>query len=323
MDLERAIGRLPEGCRAAFLLHDVEGFEHQEVARILGVSQGTSKSQVHKARMKLRAMLSPHRAGVRGGDPNVERMNCHHYEAALSEYIDGALQGSDQPEDAALLDGVERHLAGCERCRAIVEDLHTLRDAARTLEPHVPPAHVWTRIASETSISSRRPGWAILPPAVRWQPLAAAAATGARARRIVDRMAPGHRAGAAPATAARPQGQPPDPALVQDVETELRLAEEHYVRAIAGLETIAKSEGSELDPQTAEVLQANLTVIDAAIGESRAALQTEPSSDVARSSLFEGLRRKVTLLQDTIALINEMRKGNQEGAARIVSGLNQ
>jgi RNA polymerase sigma-70 factor (ECF subfamily) len=57
MDLERAISRLPEGARAAFLLHDVEGFEHHEVAKILGVSEGTSKSQVHKARMKLRTML--------------------------------------------------------------------------------------------------------------------------------------------------------------------------------------------------------------------------------------------------------------------------
>jgi RNA polymerase sigma-70 factor (ECF subfamily) len=57
VDLERAIGRLPEGCRAAFLLHDVEGFEHREVAAILGVTEGTSKSQVHKARLKLRAML--------------------------------------------------------------------------------------------------------------------------------------------------------------------------------------------------------------------------------------------------------------------------
>ena len=57
MDLERAIAQLPEGCRAAFLLHDVEGFEHHEVGRILGVSEGTSKSQVHKARMKLRVML--------------------------------------------------------------------------------------------------------------------------------------------------------------------------------------------------------------------------------------------------------------------------
>lgn len=58
IDLERAIARLPDGCRTVFVLHDVEGFEHNEVARMLGVSEGTSKSQVHKARMKLRAMLS-------------------------------------------------------------------------------------------------------------------------------------------------------------------------------------------------------------------------------------------------------------------------
>lgn len=57
MDLERAIAQLPQGCRTAFLLHDVEGFEHHEVATILGVSTGTSKSQVHRARMKLRVML--------------------------------------------------------------------------------------------------------------------------------------------------------------------------------------------------------------------------------------------------------------------------
>lgn len=57
VDLERSIARLPDGCRAAFVLHDIEGFEHNEVARLLGVSEGTSKSQVHKARAKLRAML--------------------------------------------------------------------------------------------------------------------------------------------------------------------------------------------------------------------------------------------------------------------------
>ena len=58
MDLERAIARLPEGCRATFLLHDVEGFEHREIAQILDIAVGTSKSQVHKARTKLREMLS-------------------------------------------------------------------------------------------------------------------------------------------------------------------------------------------------------------------------------------------------------------------------
>lgn len=58
VDLERAIARLPEGCRLAFVLHDVEGFAHHEVADLLGISEGTSKSQVHKARLKLRSMLS-------------------------------------------------------------------------------------------------------------------------------------------------------------------------------------------------------------------------------------------------------------------------
>ncbi len=58
LDLERAIARLPEGARAAFLLHDVEGFQHQEIAGILGISEGTSKSQVHKARLRLRAFLT-------------------------------------------------------------------------------------------------------------------------------------------------------------------------------------------------------------------------------------------------------------------------
>ena len=58
IDLERALAQLPEGARAAFVLHDVEGLEHREVAEVLGVAEGTSKSQVHKARHKLRALLS-------------------------------------------------------------------------------------------------------------------------------------------------------------------------------------------------------------------------------------------------------------------------
>jgi RNA polymerase sigma-70 factor (ECF subfamily) len=58
IDMERAVAKLPQGCRAAFLLHDVEGFEHREVAAMLGISEGTSKSQVHKARLKLRKSLA-------------------------------------------------------------------------------------------------------------------------------------------------------------------------------------------------------------------------------------------------------------------------
>jgi RNA polymerase sigma-70 factor, ECF subfamily len=55
--LDNAIDQLPTGYKNVFVLHDVEGFEHEEVARILGCSVGTSKSQLHKARLKLQKLL--------------------------------------------------------------------------------------------------------------------------------------------------------------------------------------------------------------------------------------------------------------------------
>jgi RNA polymerase sigma-70 factor, ECF subfamily len=56
--LEGAIAQLPPGYRAAFILHDIEGYDHEEVARLLGCAVGTSKSQLHKARTKLRKILT-------------------------------------------------------------------------------------------------------------------------------------------------------------------------------------------------------------------------------------------------------------------------
>ncbi|CAN5764628.1 RNA polymerase sigma factor [soil metagenome] len=57
ISLDKAIAQLPPGYHRVFLLHDVEGYEHEEIAKILGVAVGTSKSQLHKARMKLRGLL--------------------------------------------------------------------------------------------------------------------------------------------------------------------------------------------------------------------------------------------------------------------------
>lgn len=56
--LDAAIAQLPPGYRSVFVLHDVEGYEHEEVAKLLGCSVGTSKSQLHKARLKLRMLLN-------------------------------------------------------------------------------------------------------------------------------------------------------------------------------------------------------------------------------------------------------------------------
>jgi RNA polymerase sigma-70 factor (ECF subfamily) len=57
MDLEKAMQTLPPGARAVFVLHDVEGYKHEEIAELIGVATGTSKAQLHRARRLLREVL--------------------------------------------------------------------------------------------------------------------------------------------------------------------------------------------------------------------------------------------------------------------------
>lgn len=57
LDLEQAISNLPPSYRVAFVLHDVEGYQHDEIAKLLGIAEGSSKSLLHKARMRLRTLL--------------------------------------------------------------------------------------------------------------------------------------------------------------------------------------------------------------------------------------------------------------------------
>ena len=255
-------------------------------------------------------------------------MNCDRCHDRIDDYVDGTLE----PEVRA---DVEQHLATCPACRTMADDFRAIRVAATGLERHTPPAHVWTKLSAAldaerppSRFARRRPG--ARPSSVGrlftggffWQPLAIAATllliVGGTSWIVWQQLSVDR-----PSTTANAPAPASNPELTQSVETELRLAEEHYQRAIAGLEQITKAESAQLDPQVASVLQKNIAVIDQAIAESRAALQTQPTSDVARESLFEALRNKVNLLQGTVGLINEMRKGNQEGAARIVSGLNQ
>lgn len=65
--LEQALAQLPPGYRAILVLHDVEGLSHEECAEIMGCRVGTSKSQLHKARARMRALLGPDLARERGG----------------------------------------------------------------------------------------------------------------------------------------------------------------------------------------------------------------------------------------------------------------
>lgn len=68
MDLERALEQLPPGYKAVFILHDVQGYQHREIAAIRGCTLGNSKSQLHKARARLQHLLT---AGVRDNDPHI------------------------------------------------------------------------------------------------------------------------------------------------------------------------------------------------------------------------------------------------------------
>ena len=64
IDLREAVDRLPDGARKVFLLHDVEGYQHDEIGSLMGIATGTSKAQLHRARMLLRKHL-----GARGSQP--------------------------------------------------------------------------------------------------------------------------------------------------------------------------------------------------------------------------------------------------------------
>ena len=71
--LETALGQLPAGYRAVIVLHDIQGLNHEEVAEILGCQVGTSKSQLHKARARMRELLGPALAADRAADRGVAR----------------------------------------------------------------------------------------------------------------------------------------------------------------------------------------------------------------------------------------------------------
>ncbi|NIP81699.1 MAG: sigma-70 family RNA polymerase sigma factor [Gemmatimonadetes bacterium] len=64
--LERAMERLPDGMRQVLVLHDVEGFTHEEIGEMLGIAAGTSKSQLFKARAKMRKLLRPRERDMEG-----------------------------------------------------------------------------------------------------------------------------------------------------------------------------------------------------------------------------------------------------------------
>jgi hypothetical protein len=260
----------------------------------------------------------------------------HPDDTTLNEFADGSLGSLERAT-------VEQHLTTCAACRQIVEDLRDILHATGEFELREPPVRAWSRLERAIKLEQEHglpgaerarvadPMWrtplrraSARPKAMRYT-LTGLAAVAA----LVIATAVGMRYGIGRHTDAKldaPAGASASLAAgdaAPSIEAELRQAEAHYENAIKGLEVIANSDQNELDPRTAATLQKNLAVIDQAISESRAAVRSQPASEPAQQSLIEGFKTKIGLLQDTVALINEMRKGNEAGAARIASELKQ
>ncbi|MPZ21314.1 MAG: hypothetical protein GEV06_25960 [Luteitalea sp.] len=250
-------------------------------------------------------------------------LSCSAVDDLLVDLVDDAL-------DRALAAQVEQHVASCPRCRSLVGDLREIRQAASTLPPVPPPPHVWPRLRAALEAERADPFHSTRPTArlrravglahgrptseskgrllPAWGRMAAAAAL------LVVAISAGlwslwvSREQAEPLRATRTEaGDRRAQDLVATVESEIALAAEHYEKAIAGLEEAARASGTELDPDVMATLKTNLALVDQAIDDSRRAVRDQPDNLVAQASLLDAFRRKVTLLQDTVALMREVR----------------
>lgn len=232
-------------------------------------------------------------------------MYCSQYRDVIQELVDGTLGPVRRAE-------LQTHLDHCDDCRALVADLQKIRATAASLDRPQPPDHVWMQIAGRLRQEGRVSGASSVPRRnLAWLALAAALVIAVGGSIYVLLPLRSQQATSGNAAAGT---------TVQSAADEMQIADQHMQLAIEGMRRAVDMNDGTLDAETRAVIEKNLQVLDGAISESRAALKSDPQNAPARASLFDALRQKVTLLQDTIALMNELRKGNSAGAAQIIDG---
>jgi len=252
-------------------------------------------------------------------------MTYHKHECDwMCERLAAYLEGDLAPEEQAAADA---HLVSCAACRAVLAELRTIVAQAASLPPLNPSRDLWAGIESRIGTRVRPLGAPSARRAARrpWPLAIAAAALIALTAGATYLLTT--RSGTTPASTVATVTQPPvqtrdsadatarpvlqrvapvpvppsGPKLVSTTKKDVNAARV-YDREIALLDSLVRSRGNELDPKTVKVIEKNLSIIDSAITESRAALAKDPRSPLLNNRLDNVLGSKVELLR-TIAFL--------------------
>jgi hypothetical protein len=208
----------------------------------------------------------------------------------LSEYLDDELSSTERA-------AVDAHLAGCAECRAVVGDLRSIVAAAGRLPGSMPDHELWAGVADRIGANDR-----VLPFAPRAPRRFTFTATQLAAAGIILMLLSGGLV-----YMLRPQAEPV--VTVKDVRPDATpavapasLADPQYEDAVTDLEQILARGRGRLDPETVRVLEQSLQTIDAAITQSRQALEADPANAFLNSHLESARQRKLALLRRATAL---------------------
>lgn len=214
-----------------------------------------------------------------------------HWTDRLSDYLDGTLAGADRHT-------CERHLAECAECAATLDELRRVVARAQALQDRAPRADLWAGIASRIGVSrraavGRRFAFTLPQLAAASIALVMLSAGGAwLALRGGDHEIA--------MTAAPRAGDTAAAATVQWVSR----TDPKYDAQVAELQQVLEQGRGRLDTATVRVIEKNLRIIDAAIGEARRALAADPANQYLNVHLADTMRRKLDLLRQASALVN-------------------
>jgi hypothetical protein len=222
----------------------------------------------------------------------------------LSEYIDGELIAAEREE-------IESHLATCADCVALVADLRAVVAAAADVEDAPPATDLWPGIARRIEERGRTPR--IVPLESRRAPrrlsfsipqlIAASIAIAVLSAAGVwtTLREPDTGATSTPVVAEAPPAGNGNTTLVSD-DAGTSVAFEEYEAAVDELERLLNDLGDKIDPATRTSIDQNLTIIDAAIQQTRKALQENPNDLYLNTHLASTMQRKIDLLQGATRL---------------------